>query len=228
MQHKILVCDDDEDILELIKETLHRENISVITVETGETCLKKAESSNPDLIILDQNLPDMCGTDVHKILKKEKTLSHIPVMILTGEKKSDSDVVSGFRDGACDYMTKPFEPKILVARVKNILRWLDYKGKLKEIVKKCGLEMDVDQRRIKVNGKIVDLTQKEFDLISILVRNSGRVLSRQHLLETVWGYEDMASVRTLISHISTLKKKLGPHCAKKIVTVKGKGYKLDT
>lgn len=227
MQYKVLAVDDDEDILELVKETLQRENISVITAKTGEACFKRVETSKPDLIILDFDLPDIPGDKIYRVLKKDKSTSHIPVMILTGSRISDNDMVFGFREGVCEYIIKPFEPKILAARVKNIFQWLDYKVKVKEIVKRCGLEMDVEQRRIKVNGKIVELTQKEFDLVSTLIRNSGRVVSRQNLLETVWGYEDIASTHTLESHIYSLKKKLGPHFAKKIITLKGTGYKLN-
>ncbi|MBN1384829.1 MAG: response regulator transcription factor [Elusimicrobia bacterium] len=227
MQYSVLAVDDDEDILELIKETLQQENISVITAKTGNACIKKAEISRPDLIILDLDLPDIPGDKVYKILKKENSTSSIPVMILTGSKISTDDIAFGLNEGACEYVIKPFDPKVLTARVKNIFHWLDYKVKIKEVVKKCGLEIDAKQRRVKVNGSIVDLTKKEFDLLSTLIRGGGRVLSHRNLLETVWGYEDMASAHTLESHVSSLKKKLGPYFARKIITVKGIGYKLD-
>ncbi|MBN1383692.1 MAG: response regulator transcription factor [Elusimicrobia bacterium] len=227
MLYKVLVVDDDEDILELIKETLHRENISVITAKTGEAGIKRAETSQPDLIILDLTLPDIPGIKVYRVLKNEKRTTHIPVMILTGTRKSAKDMVFGFEEGVCEYMVKPFDPKVFAARVKNIFQLLENKEKIREIVKKCGVQMDAEERKIKVKDKIVNLTQKEFDLISVLVRESGRVLSREYLLETVWGYEDNVETHTLESHLFSIKKKVGPDCAKKIITIKGKGYKLN-
>ncbi|MBN1385038.1 MAG: response regulator transcription factor [Elusimicrobia bacterium] len=226
MQYKILVVDDETCVLESLKLVLQEGNISVITAMDGETCLKKAEVSKPDLIILDINLPDMDGFKVCRILKKTKHLSHIPIIILTGVGTSSRSIVAGLEAGACDYILKPFDHEVLMARVKVALRWLEYKGEVKELIKKCGVEINLDERKLKVKGKPIDLTRKEFDIISILVKESGKIVKHKDILETVWGSEDEIVEHTLESHVSNLKRKLGSHFAKRILTVKGVGYKL--
>ena len=223
MRHKILAVDDDADILELIKETLSREDMTVVTAKDGKTCLEKAEETKPDLILLDIGLPDISGYKVFRTLKHEKTLSHIPVIMLTGRKTPPNEIASILNEGASDYLAKPVIPEFLAARVKVVLRLIEYKGLPKEVIHKCGVYMNIEERVVKVKGKPIDLTKKEFDLLFTLLRKSGKVIIKKYLLGTIWGDEDKIYEHTLDNHVSSLRKKLGPACGDKIVSVKSVG-----
>jgi len=227
MRYKALIIDDNKGMCEGLKVLFSSENISLITAEDGETGIALANSKKPDVIILDLSLPDMDGDEVQKTLKNDKATSHIPVIILTGTQMTDQNQADGINMGACDYILKPFDNKVLIARVKNVFRWQEYKGEVKEKMIKCGLEMDEETKTVKVKGKPINLTLKEFDLLFTLVRKIGQILKYDYLLYTVWGYEKDIYIHTLINHICSLKKKLGPDCAKKIKTIKHVGYKFE-
>ncbi|HAM38025.1 MAG TPA: hypothetical protein DCP53_01290 [Elusimicrobia bacterium] len=227
MRYKVLVIDDHKGTLEALKMLFSYENYSVITAENGKTGINLAIQKQPDLIILDLVLPDIHGYKVKEVLENGKTTSHIPIMLFTGAMTTPKDEVYGFKMGACEYITKPFDPGVLVARVKNIFREREKKGGLKEVIKKYGLEIFEDERYIKVKSKEIRLTRKEFDLFFVLFKSQGRLLSNQYLLETVWDYEKDIDTHTLRSHIFSIKKKLGPEYAKKIINVKGSGYRLE-
>jgi two-component system, OmpR family, response regulator ArlR len=226
MQYKILVIDDNKSLLEAIKEVFKEENVAVITATDGETGIEKAIESKPDVIILDLNLPDIDGYKVYRVLKKEKTTSNIPIIFLTGYKITKNDIVRGLEEGACDYIIKPFDNRELIARVNNCFKWLEYKSGFKEVIKQCGMEMDIKERKVKIKGKPVNLTRIEFDLLHYFIRNKGKLLTHKNILETVWGYEDSMSVHTLETHVSNLKRKIGQQCAQKIQTIRKFGYKL--
>ena len=227
MRYKVLVIDDHKGTLEALKMLFSYENYSVITAENGKTGINLAIQKQPDLIILDLVLPDIHGYKVKEVLEKGKTTSHIPVVLFTGAMTTPKDEVYGFKMGACEYITKPFDPGVLVARLKNIFREREKKSGLKEVIKKCGLEINEKERYVKVKGKIIELTQTEIDILLILLRNYGQVLTYEYLSETVFGYEKDIITHDLETHIYNLRKKLGPDCAKYIITIKGVGYKLQ-
>jgi len=226
MRYKVLIIDDNICILEALKELLLTENISVITAENGEKGINLATKTKPDVIILDLLLPDISGHKVQRILKQDRTTSHIPILILTGTQVTEKDQVLCIENGACEYITKPFDNDVFIARLKNIFRWQDYKCKLKQTIKKYGLEINEDERYVKIKGKIVNLTQIETDLLLTLIRRHEQLLSYKYLLETTFGYAEHVNTHTLITHMSNLRKKLGPYYAKYILTIKGLGYKL--
>lgn len=226
MLYKVLAVDDDKKILKIVKASLQYEDISVITACDGVTCLEKAKSAKPDLIILDFDLPDIDGFKLCQVLRSDKPTAHIPIIFLSGKMITNNDMVAGFTAGASDYILKPFEPRILISRVKAVLRWLEYKGELGGSIKKYGIEIDLNDRMVKIKGKQINLTKKEFDLLFTLIRKNDQLVTHKYLLETVWGYEPDIDTHTLDSHISSLRKKLGAAYAKKIIAVKGFGYRF--
>jgi len=159
--------------------------------------------------------------------EKGKTTSHIPIMLFTGAMTTPKDEVYGFKMGACEYITKPFDPGVLVARLNNIFREREKRSGLKETIKKCGLEIFEDERYIKIKGKIIELTQTEIDILLTLLKQYGQAVRYEYLSQTVFGYEKDIITHNLETHIYNLRKKLGPDCAKYIITIKGVGYKLQ-
>ncbi|HAM39542.1 MAG TPA: DNA-binding response regulator [Elusimicrobia bacterium] len=224
MRYKVLIIDDNICILEALKELLLTENISVITAENGEKGIDLATKTKPDVIILDLLLPDISGHKVQRILKQDRTTSHIPILILTGTQVTEKDQVLCIENGACEYITKPFDNDVFIARLKNIFRWQDYKCKLKQTIKKYGLEINEDEHTIRIKHKLIKLTKIEFDLLYLLIKKCGQILKYTELLETIWGYGKNIDTRTLVSHISNLKKKLGSDY--NIETVRSIGYRL--
>ncbi|RLD18133.1 MAG: DNA-binding response regulator [Caldiserica bacterium] len=228
MREKILIIDDDHGVLKLMKYVLEREKFSVVTCSCGEDGIEKARESKPDLIILDLKLPDMHGLDILKILKKDKTTSYIPVIILTAQGKSEMDVVRGLEMGAEDYIVKPPRLREFVSRVRVVLRRLYYNGEVEDVLERGMFYINLSRNIIKVNGQeIKGLTQKEFDLLCILIRKSGQVLKHEYLLETVWGYESNVNTQTLKTHIKNLRRKLPTEAKNKIQTIRGIGYRLE-
>ena len=230
MKYKILCVDDDDILLEFLKELLKAQEFNVVTAITGEECMKKAVEESPDLILLDLNLPDMDGIKVCQALKQNKDTSHIAIILLTARKQTE-DKINGLRIGADDYMTKPFDNDELIARIKAILRRLDYRGATEEILSSKDITINVSRHIIEIKNKSIKekdirLTPKEFDLLCAFLRKKGHVLSKRYLLETVWGYNIDITTRSVEKHIETLRKKIGP-ASKGIQTVPGYGYKFE-
>ncbi len=220
---QILIIEDDKNIRKLLHINLNQEGFQVIEAFDGIQGLTKAEESKPDLIILDINLPKMKGIEVCRQLKINKLTSKIPVIMLT-IKKDEIDRVLGFEVGADDYVTKPFSVRELILRVKAVLR------RRKEEGNEAGLfageiALDENNFEVKVNKKPVVLTATEFRLLKYFLINKERVLSRDALLNNVWGYDSEIDTRTVDAHIKFLRKKL-PTRAVKIITIIGMGYKL--
>ncbi len=223
MRTKVLVVDDEEDILELVRYHLEREGYQVVGCRDGKSALDLVGREKPDLVVLDLLMPGVDGLEVCRRLRQD---SAIPIIMLTA-KVEETDKVIGLELGADDYVTKPFSPRELVARVKAILR----RGAAasEEGVLSLGtLTMDFGRYQVLVRGKGVSVTAKEMDLLRALVQARGRVLTRDFLLERVWGYDRAAEIesRTVDVHIRRLREKLGPE-ARRIVTVKGVGYRFD-
>jgi two-component system, OmpR family, alkaline phosphatase synthesis response regulator PhoP len=222
----VLVIEDEKNIAELVKFNLEQEKFSVLWAATGDSGLEIARKNKPDLIILDLMLPGMDGREVCKTLKQKDSTAGIPIIMLTA-KSQETDRIVGLELGADDYVSKPFSPRELVARVKAVLR----RGREKTVDKilRCGdLEIDTGKHTVLIKGKPVDLTAKEFDLLRALMDADGRVLSRDFLLEKVWGYDANLQIetRTVDMHIGQLRKKIKTE-ADRILTVKNVGYRLD-
>lgn len=222
---KILVVEDERDILHLVKLYLEKEGYRVSTAATGPDGLKAARSEHPDLLILDLMLPDMDGLEVCKRLRSDQQTATLPIIMLTA-KAEESDTVIGLELGADDYVTKPFSPKALVARVKALLRRIERSHEAAPSRSVYGpLVLDRSRHEVTVNGKDVTLTAKEFGLLDYLLQHPGRVLTREVLLNAVWGYEYYGTTRTIDVHVRRLKQKI-PLLADAIVSIKSLGYKM--
>lgn len=222
----ILVIEDEKNIVELVKYNLEREGFRVLAATKGDSGLDQARKSQPALIILDLMLPEIDGLEICKILKQNYKTAFIPIIMLTA-KGQEADKIVGLELGADDYMTKPFSPRELVARVKAVLRRLCEKPKEKTF-KVGGLELDDGKHLVTIKGKPVELTSKEYDLLKALLEAGGRVLTREFLLDRVWGYDESLNIetRTVDMHVGQLRKKLKSE-ATRIVTIKNVGYRFD-
>jgi len=224
---KILIIEDEAAISDLLAYSLRREGINVDTAYDGTTGLKKAKEGKFDLIMLDLMLPDMSGFDICKELSNT---TGIPIIILTA--KSDIvDKVVGFELGAFDYITKPFDVREVVARVKALLKRTIQETERKELSFYVqithNLSIYMDERKVLKNGNTVELTPKEYDLLVFLLENRGTVFTREKLLDAVWGYDYMGDSRTVDIHVVRLRKKLDdPDSPSIIDTVFGVGYKM--
>jgi len=224
MTRPILIVEDDPDISESLKYNFEREGWPVVIALTGEAGLTAAlnERESPSLIILDLMLPGMSGTELCRRLRREPATRRTPIIMLTA-KASESDRVAGLDLGADDYITKPFSVRELLARVRAVMRRVDEtSGKTYE---DDHLLIDFDDIRVVCHGQKVKLTNKEFNLLTVLARSADRVVTRQHLLDNVWGYSYYGDARTLDVHIRRLRQKLG-ECGDCIETVVGVGYRF--
>lgn len=226
-KEKILIVDDEKDIARMIDYNLKKEGFRTVLVHDGEDALRAAANDHPDLVVLDLMLPGIDGLEVCKKLKKDPATELIPIIMLTA-KTQESDKILGLELGADDYMTKPFSPRELLARVKAVLRRMHDKDRTEEIIKAGGLSIDLSKIAVSVNGKPVELTAKEFELLKSLIKANGRVLSRDYLLDTIWGFDQAAVIqtRTVDVHIRTLRKKIRSE-ARRILTVKNYGYRFE-
>lgn len=222
---KVLVVEDERDILELVKLYLEKEGFRTITATTGPEALSRTAEEKPDLLILDLMLPEIDGLEVCKRLRSSPDTALLPIIMLTA-KAEESDTVIGLELGADDYVTKPFSPKALVARVKALFRRVGRNGQNGRTVQQYGpLLMDLTRHEVKFHRKDVPLTAKEFGLLEHFLRNPGRVLTREVLLNQVWGYDYFGTTRTVDVHVRRLKQKI-PLLEDAILSVKSLGYKL--
>jgi len=226
MAATVLVVDDEKDLVDLVKYHLEKEGLKCLEARDGETALQVAKDHIPDLVVLDLMLPGLDGLEVCRKLRKDPKTSSMAIIMLTA-KAEEVDRIVGLEMGADDYMVKPFSPRELVARVKAVLR----RGQGQDLpaVKRVGtLEVDEGRHHVAVEGTTVELTVKEFDLLCALMRANGRVLNRDQILESVWGYSNAVEIesRTVDVHIRRLREKLGNE-HKRIMTVKGVGYRFE-
>lgn len=225
MRKKILIIEDDTDIIALLKFNLEEEGYKVSIAEDGEEGLKKARTEKPALILLDLMLPKMTGLDVCRILKGDKGTNSIPIVMLTA-KSEEVDRVVGFELGADDYVTKPFSPRELLLRIKAIMKRLEGgEAKKEELIQEGILSIDVPKRQVKIKNKEIVLTKTEFNLLLILVQQKGLVQTREKLLENVWGYESEVDTRTIDTHMRRLREKVGP-LSERLETIRGIGYRF--
>jgi len=224
-QKRILAVDDEVDILDILRYNLKRENYDVITVETGEECLKKAEQLEPDLILLDLMLPGIDGLTACKMLKADKKLKRIPVIMLTA-KGDESDIVTGLELGADDYITKPFSSKVVSARVKAAIRRTDVQETSEqEIIRQKGIELNTVTREINLNGVALKLTYSEFEVLRLLASHPGWVYTRNQIVNKIKGDDYPVTERAIDVQIVGLRKKLGESGAL-IETIRGVGYRF--
>jgi DNA-binding response OmpR family regulator len=225
---KILIVDDEKNIVETIRYNLDQAGFRTLTAADGETAVRLAQREAPDLITLDVMLPGRDGWEVCRALRQDTRTKHIPILMVT-VKNDESDTVIGLELGADDYLTKPFSPKELVARVKAILRRSRGEAGEERLHRIGGLTLDPQRHVVQVQGRAVDLTSKEFELLRTLVEANGRVLSRDVLLDRVWGLEQSLDIetRTVDVHVGQLRKKLRGE-AKRLLTVKNAGYRFET
>jgi len=221
---RILVVDDEADILNLLDYTLSRAGFEVETASDGPEALERATRAAPSLIVLDIMLPDMDGTDVLKRLKENESTRHVPVIMLTA-KGDEIDKILGLELGAEDYVTKPFSPREFVLRVKAVLKRTGSAPVEENTITHGDILLDIARHRVSVGGEAVELSSKEFKLLKRLMRSGGRVLSRDGLLDSVWGEDCYVTPRTVDTHIRRLRAKLGG-AGRYIETVRGEGYRL--
>lgn len=223
---KVLIVEDEPDIAQLVKLYLEKEGYHANVVSSGIDALKFMKSERPDLMILDLMLPEIDGIEVCKKIRTMPDTALLPIIMLTA-KVEESDTIVGLELGADDYVTKPFSPKALVARVKALFRRLERTQDQTQSSFSFGpLVMDLSRHEVTVKGKEVSLTAKEFGLLEHLLRHPGRVLTRDVLLNTIWGYEYYGTTRTVDVHIRRLKLKI-PLLDEAIISVKSLGYKLS-
>ncbi len=224
-KENILVIEDEEDILELISFNLGKEGYRVVGATSGEQGLKAARASVPGLIVLDLMLPGIDGLEICKVLKNDSKTQHVPIIMLTA-KSEESDVITGLEVGADDYITKPFSPKILIARIRSLLRRRAREtDKSTSTIKAHDVLIHPGRHEVVVAGKSVDLTLTEFQILQLLARHPGWVFSRYQIVNEIRGDETIVTDRSVDVQIVGLRKKLGD-AGQYIETVRGVGYKF--
>jgi two-component system alkaline phosphatase synthesis response regulator PhoP len=224
-REKILVVDDERNIVELMKFNLKKEGYDVVTAFDGLEALRVTREEKPELIVLDLMMPELGGLEVCKTLRKE---SKVPIIIVTA-KGEEIDRILGLELGADDYVTKPFSPRELIARIKAVLRRTSQKADEKDNLAFEDLEIDLIKHEVRINNAKIELKPKEFDLLKLLATQSGKVFTRDFLLEQLWGYDYLGDTRTVDVHVRRLRQKIEakPSNPKFLKTVHGIGYKFQ-
>lgn len=224
---KILVIDDEEHILELLKFNLELSGFDVCVSTEANQTIELIGREKPDLLLLDWMLPKISGIDILKKIRQDEDIYDLPVIMLTA-KNMENDKIQGLNVGADDYITKPFSIKELMARINTVLRRYRVSDKSQPVIEAGNIVLNTDQYKLTVDGLKVDLTRKEFELLKLIMENRGKVLKRDYLLEKVWGYEFYGETRTVDVHIRHLRKKLGLDETSEngIDTIRGLGYKM--
>jgi len=225
-RQNILIIEDEKNIVELLKYNLEKQGYSLTCCQNGQDGLSSALRDKPSLILLDLMLPEISGIEICKTLRRNYKTQDIPIVMITA-KTDEADIILGLELGADDYVTKPFSPRQLIARVRALLRRYDLRP-AERLIKVGQLEMDTAKHLVSVDGSSVELTFKEYVLLKYLLESQGRVLSRDAILDEVWGFDESLEVesRVVDKHIGELRKKLrGASSA--IVTIKNFGYRFD-
>ncbi|MSN25966.1 MAG: response regulator [Geobacter sp.] len=222
---KVLIIEDEKDLAELLAFNLEKEGYDAHCVHDGKTGLERAAAELPDLILLDLMLPGLLGTEVCKALRKEPRTAQIPIIMITA-KGDEIDRVVGFEVGADDYIVKPFSMREVLLRVKSVMRRFEHSAPPPELLKIGDIVIDQQRHRVVSAGNEIELTSTEFKLLMYLAEKKGRVHSREKLLQDVWSYYNVGDTRTVDTHVTRLRGKLGAP-GDIIKTVRGFGYKLE-
>lgn len=223
-KEKILIVDDEEDLVKLVKYHLERDGYKVLSAGNGEDALFLARRERPELIVLDIMLPKIDGLEVCKKIKADQSLENTAIVMVTA-RGEESDIMAGLKLGADDYVTKPFSPKELVARVQAVLRRTKTSSTVKDHIEIEGLTIDAHRHEVSLQGEIIPLTLTEFKILHHLAGKAGRVFTRDQLLDAVSGIDAVVTDRTIDVHIASLRKKLKTFSSR-IVTIRGIGYKF--
>jgi len=218
---KILIVDDEKDILEFLSYNLSKEGFSIYTASDGLEGLEKTKKIKPDLIIVDLMMPKMNGIEMCENIRNDKKLSNVIILFLTA-RSEDYTQIAALDSGADDFIKKPIKPKLLISKVKSIMRRFSLNKNLKNYIHK-DVELDIEKYSVKIKGDNIKLARKEFDLLKLLINQPGKVYTREEILNDVWGNDIHVVDRTIDVHINRLRDKLGQ---KFIETVKGIGYKI--
>lgn len=224
VRKKILVADDEVDVLNLVALNLQRAGFEVLKADNGEQALKMARDEAPALVVLDLMMPGLSGLEVTKQLKLSPQTAQLPIVMLTA-KADEVDRIVGLELGADDYVTKPFSPRELVLRVQSVLRRIETAPAPADVLMVGGIQVDRVRHEVMIHGEALEFTATEFKLLSVLMERCGRLQSREVLLNDVWGYESVIDTRTVDTHIRRLREKLGT-TADMIETVRGFGYRM--
>ena len=220
---KILLVDDDPDILEIVSYNLVQEGFEIFTASNGKEAILKAIKDVPDLIIMDVMMPEMDGMEACENIRRIPALNHVIITFLTA-RSEDYSQVAGFDAGADDYITKPIKPKLLVSKVKALLRRIKDQDKNSETINIHGIEINREEYKIIKDDVVIALPRKEFELFYLLASKPGKVFKREEILEKVWGSDVVVGGRTIDVHIRKLREKIGDRLFK---TIKGIGYKFE-
>lgn len=223
----ILVVDDDKELVRVVRAYLEKAGFAVLAAYDGETALHILRHDHPALVVLDLMLPDRDGWDITRLVRSDPTLAKTPIIMLTA-RVEDTDKIVGLELGADDYITKPFNPREVVARVRAVLRRSHGMGKPPRLLQLADLLLDLDRREVMLKGQPIELTVTEFNLLKVLMENPGYAYTRSELIEQALGYEYDGSERTLDSHMRNLRRKIEPTPGQTtyIQTVYGVGYRL--
>ena len=225
-QEKILIVEDEDDVIELVRYNLEKEGYLTDVAMTGREAIAKAKSGVPDLVLLDLMLPEIDGLEVCKLIKNDAEMSAVAVVMLTA-KGTEADIVAGLEMGADDYITKPFSPRVLLARVKAVLRRKEMPAETdKTVVRIHDIEIDPGKHRVLVRGKQIKLTSTEFNLLRFLAARPGWVFTRYQIVDAIHGNDYPVTDRSIDVQVVGLRKKLGS-AGKYIETVRGVGYRFE-
>lgn len=229
MFKKILLVDDDKLVLNSTRRYLEGQGFNVAAADNGSEAVALIKDFGPDLVITDVEMKGLDGFALCKALKETEGFSGIPVIIVSGRKISEEDILAGYNKGADDYIIKPFSFPVLLAKLKAVMKRYEGAADKAGKITKLGMVIDPAGRTVTLKGAVVNLTRKEFDLLMALITEEGRLLSISFLLETVWGYDPASynDPHTVGVHVSSLRKKLGPEIGARITSVTGHGYKFE-
>lgn len=229
MSIKILLVDDDKTVLDSTRRYLQGRGFQVVHTDSGSEAVILARESRPDLIITDAEMKGLDGFALCKVIKETPGLAKVPVIIISGSKISEDDILTGYNKGADDYILKPFSFPVLLAKMKVVMQRYEAFREKTGNISRLGMVIDPSARTVTIKAGVIPLTRKEFDLLTTLITGEGRLLSVPYLLETVWGYDPASynDPHTVGVHISSLRKKLGAEIGAHIVSVTGHGYKFE-
>jgi DNA-binding response OmpR family regulator len=224
-----LLVDDDNLVLNSTRRFLQERGFSVTTAENGAEAVAVVRDSRPDIVVTDAEMKGLDGFALCKALKETDGFAGVPVIIISGSKISEEDILAGYNKGADDYILKPFSFPVLLAKLKAVMKRYEGVAEKTEKITKLGMVIDPAARSVTIKGSVIGLTRKEFDLLVALITEEGRLLGIPYLLETVWGYDPASynDPHTVGVHVSSLRKKLGPGIGDHIVSMTGHGYKFE-